>query len=326
MSELSRLDRLRRFFTRMPLPAGVTVGIGDDAAVLAPDSASLVWTVDAAVEGVHFRRDWMSLEDIGFRSLMAAASDLAAMGARPRGVLSALVLPADFGDEALDRLMRGQAEAAAELGTAVVGGNLARGIELSITTTLLGSAVKPLLRAGAMPNDVVVVAGPLGLAAAGIEALRNGRGGGAVERAIAVYRRPRALIEESVAAAPRARAAIDLSDGLALDASRLAVESGVGIMLQAESVLAAGGPELLAAAAALSLDPLDLALYGGDDYAVLMTFGPGEVAPPFTAIGTCIAGNGIVLRRANGALSGVDPRGYDHFQHATAPSPQERGQ
>jgi thiamine-monophosphate kinase len=225
-----------------------------------------------------------------------------------------LILPDDFGDEELDRLTCGQAEAAAALGTAVVGGNLARGNGLSVTTTVLGSAVKPLLRAGARPRDVVAVAGPLGLAAAGIAALRSGRGTKGVERAIAAYRRPRALIDEGIAAAARARAAIDVSDGLALDVSRLAEESGVGILLEAESVLAAGGEELLGAAGALSLDPLELALYGGDEYALLMAFAPGEVAPPFTAIGTCVAQRGILLRKANAEPCAVEPRGYDHFR------------
>ena len=314
MSELSRLERLKRFFSRTPLPPGVTIGIGDDAAVLAPGGAALVWTVDAAVEGVHFRRDWMSLEDIGFRSLMAAASDLAAMGARPRGVLSALILPADFGDADLDRLTHGQAEAAAALDTAVVGGNLARGTELSVTTTVLGAAAKPLLRGGAKAGDVVAVAGPLGLAAAGIEALQRGQGGTSFESALIACRRPRALIDEGVAAASRAHAAIDVSDGLALDASRLAVESGVGIVLEAGAVRAAGGAELLAAASALSLDPLELALYGGDDYALLMAFAPGELEPPFRAIGTCTAGDGIVLLGSDGVRRKLEPRGYDHFR------------
>jgi thiamine-monophosphate kinase len=327
LSELSRLQRLRRLFSRSPLPEGVATGIGDDAAVLVPGSAALVWTVDAAVEGVHFRRDWMALEDVGFRSLMAAASDLAAMGARPRGVLSALILPADFGDEDLDRLASGQAEAAAALGTSVIGGNLARGRELSITTTVLGAAERPLLRAGAAPGDVLAVSGALGLAGAGVQALsRSGHAANtpagaarqtapqkALERAVAAYRRPRALIDAGLAAAPRAHAAIDVSDGLALDATRLAAESGVAIVFEADKVLAAGGAELVHAAAALSLDALDLALYGGDDYALLMAFTPGELVPGFRPVGSCVAGTGVLLQGAIGGPRQLEARGYDHF-------------
>lgn len=284
--------------------------------MLAPEGASLVWTVDAAVEGVHFRRDWMSLEDIGFRSLMAAASDLAAMGARPRGVLCSLVLPPDFGDEELDQIARGQADATAALGTAVVGGNLSRGTELSVTTTALGAAKHALLRAGAKPGDVVAVAGPLGLAAAGIAALQRGYRGPAVERAIAAYRRPRALIEPGANAAPRAHAAIDVSDGLTLDVSRMAAESSVSIVLEAKNVRAAGGSDLRAAAEALSLDPLELALYGGDDYALVMAFAPADVAPPFVRIGTCAEGRGISLLGDDGDVRPLEPRGYDHFRRS----------
>jgi thiamine-monophosphate kinase len=312
----------------------VTKGIGDDAAVLAPEREALVWTIDAAVESVHFRRDWMSLEDIGYRSLMAAASDLAAMGARPRGVLSALVLPRDFSDEELDRLARGQAEAAESLGTAVIGGNLARGGELSITTTVLGSAERAVLRAGAAPGDVVAIAGALGLARAGVHALERrtpgdaanlatnerGRVGpgapaaiSAVARAVAAYRRPRAMLEEGLAGASHAKAAIDVSDGLALDVARLAAESGVAIVLDADKVLGAGGPELADVAAALSLDALDLALHGGDDYALVMAFSPGPLLPGFRAIGACQSGGGLLLRAADGALRAIEPRGYDHF-------------
>src|SRR5204863_6701994 len=119
------------------------------------------------------RRAWMSLREIGFRSLMAAASDLAAMGATPRGVLSALVLPDSIDDADLEDLAAGQREAAELLGTAVLGGNLARGSELSITTSVLGEAAQPILRRGAKQADVLVIAGPIGLAAAGLEALRR---------------------------------------------------------------------------------------------------------------------------------------------------------
>ena len=321
MSEQSRLEHLRRLFSGASLPEGVTTGIGDDAAVLAAESASLVWTIDAAVEGVHFRRDWMSLEDIGYRSLMAAASDLAAMGARPRGVLSALVLPAGFGDEELDRLARGQAEAAGALGTAVIGGNLARGSEFSVTTTVLGAARKPLLRRGAAAGDTVAVAGVLGLAGAGVQALARGAAISgdartpqtAIDHAIAAYRRPRALLEAGLTAAPLARAAIDVSDGLALDAGRLAKESGVAILLDADEVTSAGGDALVAAATALSLDALDLALHGGDDYALVMAFPKGAIPAGFRAIGTCEAGSGLLLRSAEGARLALEPRGYDHF-------------
>jgi len=272
-----------------------------------------VWTVDACVEGVLFLREWASLRDIGWRSFMAAASDLAAMGASPRGALSALVLPESFTDAELDELAGGQAEAATALGTSVIGGNLSSGQELSITTSLLGEATRPTLRSGAKPGDIVAVAGKLGLAAAGLEALRRGVSAPGVERAIDAWKRPRALIADGVAGGTKASAGIDLSDGLALDASRLASESSVSIVLDAARLLAVGGPELAEAAKALSLEPLDLALCGGEDYALVMTFAPGDVAPPFVSIGECAAGAGVFLRSADGTRQKLDPRGFNHL-------------
>jgi thiamine-monophosphate kinase len=321
LNELSRVELLRRILSAGELPRGVEVGIGDDAAVLAAGSGSLVWTVDSAVEGVHFRREWLSCEDIGWRSLAAAASDLAAMGATPRGVLSALVLPEAFTDAELEALARGQAAAATALGTAVLGGNLARGSELSITTTVLGQTPRPLLRKGATVGDVVAIAGPVGVAAAGLELLRRGPGDGAgagawaagVAVAVHAWRRPLARVADGCAAAGRAHAGIDVSDGLALDAWRLAEQSAVGIVLDEVALLTAAGPALASAAAIVARDPLELALFGGEDYALFMAFAPGELVAPFAPVGECVAGGGLWLRARGGETRPIEPRGFDHF-------------
>jgi thiamine-monophosphate kinase len=318
LNEQERLDRLRALFGAAPIAGGVTVGIGDDAAVLAAGGAPLVWTIDAAVEGVHFRREWMSFADVGWRSLMAAASDLAAMGASPRGVLSSLVLPDDFGDDDLEALARGQADAARELGTSIVGGNLSRGGELSITTCVLGEAPCAVLRSGARQGDVVAIAGAAGLSRAGLLALARGERDARLAIAIDVFRRPRARVAEGIAAARNAHAAIDLSDGLAIDVSRLANASGVGVVLEEDLVLGAGGTALAAAAAALGVDAVELALYGGEDYALVMTFDPGAVQPGFERIGRCVESRGIWLESAGEELRAIEARGFDHFQKSTS--------
>ena len=315
MSELSRLRRLRGRFAG-PQPAGVLTGIGDDAAVLCGSELAQVWTIDSAVEGKHFKRDWMSLQDIGYRSLMAAASDLAAMGASPRGVLSSLVLPASFSDDELDQLVDGQKDAACALGTALIGGNLSAGGELSITTTVLGQTTRPLLRSGARPGDHLAVAGPLGLARAALEALQSGQSSPLLHEAMAVFRRPLARIAQGEQARDAgAHAAIDLSDGLVLDAARLAEESGVGLVLRERDVLACAGVALAEAAAVLSRDPLQLALFGGEDYALLATF-PDRVPLGFWTIGHVETGSGVLLESATGERSALNPRGFDHFAPA----------
>lgn len=320
-SELARVAALKaRFATGSP--RGVRVGIGDDAAVLemlgASEASLLVWTIDAQVDGTHFRTDWASWEDIGWRSFMAAASDLAAMGAEPAFSLSALVLAPSVDDDALAALSRGQAAAAAEVGAPVVGGNLARGTETSITTTLLGRAAAPVLRTGARPGDGLWLAGPVGLAGVGLALLVENMQGARMQDAdtsecLLAWRRPVARIAEGRALAGVAHAAIDISDGLAHDAWQLAEASGVRFVLDLASVLAAGGEALVAGAAVAGGDPAEYALYGGEDYALLAA--STRELPGFVQIGVVEAhddGARVLMTTARGTAP-VEPRGFDHF-------------
>jgi thiamine-monophosphate kinase len=158
------------------------------------------------------------------------------------------------------------------------------------------------------------VAGVIGLAGVAVEALSRGAKDPRLAPAIDAYRRPRARIAEGIAGALVAHAGIDVSDGLALDLSRLAQESGVAVLLDEKRVLAAAGDDLAHAAAALALDPLELALHGGEDYALVMTFAPDSVPAPFTRIGRCEPGQGVHLESARAGRREVEPRGFDHFQ------------
>lgn len=302
MNELQRVELLRAIFARAS--RDVLVAIGDDAALLAPD---LVWTVDAQVEGTHFRREWASWEDVGWRSFMAAASDVAAMGAAPVAALSSLVLAPSVDDAALEALARGQRAAADACGMPVVGGNLARGTETSITTTVLGRAARPVLRSGAKEGDGVWLAGPVGLAAAGLEALRKN-----VQHAcIAAWRRPVARIADGVAMAAKAHAAIDVSDGLARDAAHVADASGVTIDLEARAILADAA--LVEAAAAVGRDAIELALGGGEDYALVVT-ATEQPAAGFRRVGAVVARVGAAVTLDGAPVAAT---GFDHFDQAT---------
>lgn len=285
--------------------------------MIAPPAEALVWTVDAAVEGVHFRRDLLALDNLGYRATMAAASDLAAMGAQPLGLLAALVLPPWVSDSDLEALAAGQREAAESLGTAVIGGNLARGSELSLTTTALGFAARPLTRAGAQPGDSLWMAGPVGLAAAGLAALEaGGAPSDALALAVSAWRRPRARLEEGLRVSGVARAAIDVSDGLARDVGHLARASGVRAVLDAGAVV---GDALRAAASALGRDPLALALHGGEDYALVVALPPGEAVAGFVRIGTVeslAGGPPLALRGEDGVVAPLAERGFNHFERA----------
>lgn len=322
-TELERIALLRHILEGSTQgPAEVQVGIGDDAAVLAPprDGSALVWTVDAQVEGTHFRLDWMSWEDVGWRSVMAAASDLAAMGASPVGALASLVLGPSVDDAALASLATGQAAAGRVLGLPIVGGNLARGRETSVTTTVLGRATAPLLRDGAREGDLVWVGGPLGEPAAGLACLERGlveRSDLSVAACVEAFKRPRAKVAIGLALAGRAHAAIDVSDGLAGDAAHVARASNVTVVFE-EAALRAGVSTALAdVSRALGRDPLDFVLAGGEDFAVL------AFAPPDVDLrGDGFAGIGRVTPRTTDAhvnlatatgLVPVTTGGFDHF-------------
>jgi thiamine-monophosphate kinase len=292
-----------------------SVGIGDDAAVLERVGDPLVWTVDASVEGTHFERGWLELEDIGYRAFQAAASDLAAMGARPLAALSALELPKAFSKRELEALTRGQAMAARECGAPIVGGNVARSARLALTTTLLGTARAPLGRDGARPGDELWLLGGVGLAALGLELLRKRSRmtrREAEQACVAAWRRPRALIADGARLVGRARAAIDVSDGLAGDVANLARASGVRAVLEAARLEAVLAPELVSVARRLGRSPLDAALHGGEDYALVAT-GPTARRPRrATVIGRVERGRGAVLELSTGRTSALRP-GYDHL-------------
>ncbi len=311
-TERQWVERLRERFASTA--EGIALGIGDDAAILAACAQPWVVSVDASVEGVHFERRFVGLRDVGYRSFQAAASDLAAMGAEPVAALSALILPAGLPPAELDELTLGQRDASLECRCPLVGGNIARGKELSVTTTVLGSVQRPLSRAGARPGQQLWLVGRVGLAAAGLAALRLPRAraeASAFARCVQAWRRPRALLEQGRELARVATAAIDISDGLATDAQQLARASGVRLVVSRTRLLAALDPALLAGSRALRRSALRFALHGGEDYALLAT-GPSALRPPWAqAIGWVTSGQGVLLELGGGTVPIAG--GYDHL-------------
>ncbi len=322
-SELDRVALLARLFgASSRADSSIIRGIGDDAAIL--DAAArarqglgeqkLVWTIDAHVEGVHFRANLASWYDVGWRSFMAAASDLAAMGATPWCALSALVLPGAMDDAAFRALAEGQAEAAQTVGAAVAGGNLSRGGEASITTTLLGVAARPVERK-ARAGDGIWISGEVGLAAAGLRALELGLNPAEadVAPAVAAWRRPVARIAAGLAMAPFATGAIDVSDGLARDVAHLARAGGLRAVFFQRELGAHFGASFRALASRLGVSALDLALYGGEDYALVSA--SADPLEGFVKIGRFESadGGGDVAIDEGTTIRPLDTRGFDHF-------------
>ena len=318
--EEALLARVAAALGEVPRGAEVELGIGDDCAVLRSPGSRLVWTVDAQVDEVHFRREWLSYEDIGYRAFASAASDVVAMGATPIAALAALTLDPRTTEADVEALARGQRDASREASAPVIGGNLSRGATLSVTTTVLGRAVAPVRREGARPGDLVWATGPLGLVRLGLLSYMLEIDGENIEPARQCFRRPRVRYDLA-GWLGGATAAIDVSDGLALDASRLAARSGVRLVLDAEALVACGGRALEVAARRLGERPLEAALRGGEDYVVLacapsaLVGVDGALPGGLVAIGRVQAGAGVAVV-VDGREREVEAAGYDHLRGA----------
>ncbi len=328
LTETALIQALNRQFG--PPPPGVVLGIGDDCAAIDLGGPEyLLWTVDTLVEGVHFDLSFTPLEKLGFKAMAVNLSDIAAMGGEPRHALLSLGWPPHRDRNGALTLAAGLARAAREYGAAVIGGDtVASPGGLTVTVTLTGAVpgTQMVRRAGARPGDLVYVTGTLGDAAAGLEILKRGLDLEArlKEALIEAHLAPRPQLRAGrlLAAEGLATAMIDLSDGVATDLHHLCQAGSVGARLEAAAVPLSAG--LAAAAPRLGLDPLRLALMGGEDYQLLFTSPPAAaaalnrafsragLAPP-RALGEIVAGRRVLLVTETGEMD-ISGQGYDHFR------------
>lgn len=309
-------DRIRAIQREL---GGTGWGLGDDCAILPPGRRQVVVSTDMSVEGVHFRRDWISLEEIGWRAAAGALSDLAAEGASAIGLLASVGAPAETDSDALGELMHGVGAAAARAGARVLGGDLSTAPQWVVDVVVLGRAARPVRRLGARPGDGLWVTGALGGARAALEAWRRGSEPGMDARSRFAHPEPR-LTAGRWLARHGARAMIDLSDGLAGDARHLAAASGVFVEIALERVPMA--PDVAEIASAVGESPEAFAAQGGEDYELLVAL-PPEFDPEavrrlrrstgvtLSRVGRVSAGDGIRFMR--GGVE-VELRGFDHFR------------
>lgn len=297
-------DAIREMLRRWGPRAG---GIGDDAALLeVPSGQQLAVSTDSSVEDVHFRRGWLTPREIGYRAAVAAISDLAAMGANPIGMVSAIAVPDDW-RESLHEITDGIGEAAERFHTLIVGGNITRGARLTLTITVLGSVATPLPRSGVRPGDTLYVTGALGGSAAALRRLLAGETPAPAHRARFARPVPR-LAEARWLAAHGATAAIDISDGLLAEAGHLAAASGVHITLDDAAVPVAPGASL------------DDAVRGGEEYELLVAGRAVDVDAFRSEHDLTLTPIGSARALAPGETPGVDigervarERGHDHL-------------
>jgi thiamine-monophosphate kinase len=333
LGDLTEAQILAHILPRLPRGTSTELGPGDDAAILAAPGGRVVVSTDVLVEDRHFRRDWSTGADVGWRAAMHNLADIAAMGATPTALTVALAAPRDLPIAWLGDLADGLAEACAPLGVGVVGGDLSSADTLTVAVTALGTLddAVPLLRSGARPGDVVALAGQLGWSAAGLDVLRASAPTGTgpmselVGRAVRGYRRPEPPLPAGPAASRAgATAMMDISDGLLLDARRMAEASGVIVHLDAQSpALARPAARLAPLADVLGRDATAWVLTGGEDHALLATFPQNmPLTSGFAPIGRVAGAGGS----APGVLldgrvpAGVE--GWDHFSGTPGQAPR----
>lgn len=323
MRDSPEFRRIRTLVETIGAPAasGVEIGPGDDAAALRLSRGeAVVLSTDISVEGVHFRREWLTWESIGYRAAAAALSDLAAMAARPVGALLSLAIPPEVDERTLDELARGIGGCLRETGTALLGGDVSRSPgPVVLDFAVVGAAANPVTRAGARPGDELWVSGRLGGSAAAAAAWKHGlEPDPSAKRA---FERPQPRLEEaqSLCEAAAVHALIDLSDGLAADAAQMAAASGVRLVIETGRVPLHQGLE----GWALPEAALALAVGGGEDYELLAAVAPGSLDPAvlargavdvgWTRIGTVAAGSGVEWVGMDGSPVEAPAGGFDHF-------------
>ena len=310
-----------------PAPAWVTVGIGDDAAVVEPERNRLeVLTTDVVIEGVHFDRKFCDPESIGFKALAVNLSDLAAMGAAPRVALLSLGLPAGLLVADLERMLQSLIALATRHKLVLVGGNIARSpgpLFLDVTVTGTCKRRRVLTRAGGRAGDELYVTGALGAAAAGLVWLRRADGAGpgeGVSSAVERFLRPEPRLRFGVIAGrtQAASACMDLSDGLADAVRQMASASGLGAIVEAAALpIHPGATEILVEPSQI----LGAALSGGEDYELLLAV-PRRRKRRFlavqrltklsvTRIGVLTAEPELILRHED--RDEPLPGGFEHF-------------
>ncbi|MGL5808640.1 MAG: thiamine-phosphate kinase [Nocardioides sp.] len=274
VGEFGLIESLAPYF----LPADhVHLGPGDDAAVLRVTRAHVVVSTDLLVEGRHFRRDWLSAEEVGHRAAAANLSDVNAMGGRAHSMTVGFAAPAELPVQWVLDFAKGLTDELSLVGAVLVGGDISRADQIVIAGTVFGSCARtPVLRTGARPGDVLALCGRQGWAAGGLAVLSRG------------FRSPRVLVEAvrhpappydagPIGAAAGATSMIDVSDGLLAEAGHVARASNVSIDITSAALEVA--EPLVAVAGAVGTDPIGYVLTGGDDHPLLATF-PADVSLP----------------------------------------------
>jgi thiamine-monophosphate kinase len=317
----------------------VRVGIGDDAAVLRHNNGThLLVCSDLSIEGVHFRLDWTPPRLLGSKALAVTLSDIAAMGGVPRYALLSMALPHTVSSAFIDELLRGVFDTANRYKVALIGGDTSASTEaLFLDTVAIGEVTRrqAITRGGAQANDIIFVTGSLGASVLGLKLLQLGHRLDEETDADDVFSltemrqqairshlivEPRLEFGQLLSERGLATAMIDVSDGLSSDLAHILEESDCGATLRVERIPVASSVTGLSIAG-MAIDPLQLALHGGEEYELLFTAAAAnrddllaiaqDTGVPITAIGRITDEPGLRMER-NGMIEPLNPAGYEH--------------
>ena len=299
------------------------IGIGDDAAAWRGEASTQLATVDSLIQDVHFSLDIVSWEDLGWRSMAANLSDIAAMGGIPKYALVSLALPGHTEVDDVTALYQGMIGLAQQFEVAIIGGDISRAPQIAITIAIFGSTRSQdnriLTRSAAVPGEQIAVTGYLGAAAAGLEMLTRKLqfDSEATARLKRGFLRPHPrVIEGQLLAKHGVKTAIDISDGLISDLKHICEASQVGARIEVDRV-----PVEPAVGVSFSDKSLEMALSGGEDYELLFT-GDADVinrirkvaSCPITVIGEVVVDKGgVALLDSKGNPFNLNRAGWDHF-------------
>jgi thiamine-monophosphate kinase len=328
---LGEFDLIRKLTQSLPLEwPDMLCGIGDDCAVFrGVNDRNWIVTMDTLVEKIHFRREWTDMISLGRKALAVNLSDIAAMGGMPRFYLISLSVPENYSQQELMQLYKGMKQRADDVGMLLIGGDTTASPDsLSISITAIGEVEgeRFLRRDGAYAGDTIFVTGHLGSSALGLELLRQNRTDGHAIGFMKQHRdpEPRLIASRMIVGEVMATAMIDISDGLLADLGHIANASDLGF--EVESSRLPFTHHYQQTAQGLGVDPLQLALYGGEDYELLFTVAQDRLASfehwitkaklecQVTPIGHMIASKKrrVVLGDAGDVLP-FEVQGYDHF-------------
>jgi len=309
VADLGEFGLISRVTEGRVQPGSTLLGPGDDAAMVAAPDGRVLASTDVLVEGVHFRFDWSTPEQIGRKAAAVNMADIAAMGAAPTALLVGLGCPPSTSSALAEELAAGLWAEAKAAGAGVVGGDVVSAPQVVLSVTVLGDlrGREPVTRSGARPGDVLAIAGRLGWSAAGLAVLR--RGFRSPVEVVGAHRVPTPPYAAGpAAAAAGATAMIDVSDGLLADLGHVAKASGVSLDVRSKAVPLA--PRLAEVATALGADAMRWLLTGGEDHALAAAFPPDAALPEgWLVIGSVAEGSGVTVdgRPYDGTA------GWDHF-------------